>query len=527
MLRCADRRAAADGVRFLIPDRIRKVVIVGGGTSGWMAAAAMAKVLGEMPDLTIELVESEQIGTVGVGEATIPQIVFFNSLLEIDERDFVRATNATYKLGIEFRDWTRIGHRYVHPFGFYGLDMLGIEFHHHWLKGRTLGDSTPLDLYSLGIVAGLDGRFTHPRPDQPNSPLSRIAYAFQFDASLYGKYLRALAEAWGVRRTEGRIVDVVQNGETGFIEALELQDGSRVDGELFIDCSGFRGLLIEQKLASGFEDWGKWLPCDRAVAVACESSDDEQPLTRSTARPAGWQWRIPLQHRTGNGYVFSSDHIGDDEAASVLLANLDGAPLGEPRLLRFRAGHRKKAWIKNVVALGLAGGFLEPLESTSIHLVQTGIARLMTLFPTCRFDQLEIDRYNEQTIQEYVDIRDFLVLHYNATERDDSEFWNYCRNLEPPEGLAYKLDMFRRTGRIFREHNELFTETSWLAAMVGQGVEAQCYHPAADILTDDETLKRLAHIREVVANTAQLIPMQRDYLERSGSASHVSLRRAS
>lgn len=507
-------------------ERIRKIVIVGGGTAGWMAAAGISKVMGELPDLSIELVESDEIGTVGVGEATIPQINLFNALLEIDERDFVRATNATYKLGIEFRDWTRIGHRYVHPFGFYGLDMLGVEFHHHWLKGRAAGDRTPLDDYSLGIVAGLQGRFTHPRMDQTNSPVSRIAYAFQFDASLYARYLRRIAESFGVVRTEGRIVDAVQKGETGFIEALILQDGRQVTGDLFVDCSGFRGLLIEQKFQAGFEDWSKWLPCDRAVAVACESSDDQQPLTRSTAQSAGWQWRIPLQHRTGNGYVYSSAHISDDEAASVLLANLGGAPLSDPRPLRFKAGHRKKVWIKNVVALGLASGFLEPLESTSIHLVQTGIAKLMTLFPSRRFDELEIERYNDQVIQEYVDIRDFLVLHYNATERDDSEFWNYCRTMSVPEALTYKTEMFRRNGRVLRDHNELFTETSWLSVMVGQGIEAQDYHPAADILPDAETLQRLAHIREVVAQTAAMLPMQRDYLGQMGASSDLRLKRA-
>ena len=493
-------------------DLIQKVVIVGGGTAGWMSAAAMAKIIGAMPGLKIELVESDEIGTVGVGEATIPQINLFNQLLGLDERDLVRATNATYKLGIEFRDWTRIGHRYVHPFGFYGLDMLGIEFHHFWLKGQTLGDPHLLDDYSLGVVAGLESRFLHPRPDQPNSPLSRIGYAFQFDASLYAAYLRRLAESWGVVRTEGRIVDVVQNGETGFIEAIVLQDGRQIPGDLFLDCSGFRALLIEQRLGAGFEDWSKWLPCDRALAVACERSDDQQPLTRSTARTAGWQWRIPLQHRTGNGYVYSSAHICDDEAAETLLANLDGKPIADPRPLRFRAGHRKRSWVKNVVAIGLSGGFLEPLESTSIHLIQTGIARLMTLFPTRRFDRVEIERYNQMTVREYVDIRDFLVLHYRATERDDSEFWNYCRTLEPPEGLAEKLDMFRSSGRIFREHEELFTETSWLAVMVGQGVRAKAYHPAADLLSDSETLERLKHVREVVAATTQMMPTQGDYL---------------
>jgi tryptophan halogenase len=508
-------------------DAIRKVVIVGGGTAGWMAAAALVRIMGEIPTLEIELVESEEIGTVGVGEATIPQINQFNLLLGIDEHDFVRATNATYKLGIEFRDWVRPGHRYVHPFGFYGIDMMGVEFHHYWLKGRALGEPTPLDAYALGVVAGLEGRFDHPRANQPGSPLSRIGYAFQFDATLYGRYLRGMAERQGVVRTEGRIVEIVQNGETGFIEAVVLQSGARVEGDLFIDCSGFRGLLIEQQLQSGFEDWSAWLPCDRAMAVACESSADVQTLTRSTARPAGWQWRIPLQHRTGNGYVYSSAHLSDDEAAATLLANLDGAPLADPRPLRFVAGHRRKAWVKNVVALGLAGGFLEPLESTSIHLVQTGIARLMTLFPTRNFDQLEIDRYNRLTECEYVDIRDFLVLHYKATERNDTPFWDYCRTLEPPEGLAYKIEMFRRNGRIFREHEELFTETSWLAVMVGQGIEAGGYHPAADILTDAETLRRLAHIREVVAQTARIMPVQADFLRDHGSASNLSLKRAS
>jgi tryptophan halogenase len=508
-------------------DAVQKVVIVGGGTAGWMAAAAISQIMGDVHGFRIELVESDEIGTVGVGEATIPQITLFNGLLGIDEADFVRATHATYKLGIEFVDWTRIGHSYVHPFGTYGLNMKGVEFHHHWLKARSLGDQSPLDLYTPAIVGGLQGRFAHPRPDMPNSPLSKISYAFQFDASLYARYLRAMSEARGVVRTEGRIVEVVQNGESGFVEALVLDGGRRVEGELFIDCSGFRGLLIEEHLKAGFEDWSAWLPCDRALAVPCESGGDTNPLTRSTARAAGWQWRIPLQHRIGNGYVYSSAHISDDEAASVLLANLDGAPLADPRPLRFRAGHRKQAWVKNVVALGLASGFLEPLESTSIHLVQSGIARLMTLFPTRQFDQFEIDRYNEQSVREYVDIRDFLVLHYKATERDDSPFWDYCRTLDPPEGLRFKLEMFRRNGRIFRESNELFTETSWLAVMVGQGIEASGYHPAADTLSDEETLTRLAHIREVVARTAEGMPLQMDFLRQLGGASDVSLKRAS
>jgi len=505
----------------MISDPIRKIVIVGGGTAGWMAAAAIARIMGAT-GLAIELVESEEIGIVGVGEATIPQINLFNALLGLDEHEFVRATNATYKLGIEFRDWRHIGHRYVHPFGFYGLDMMGVEFHHHWLKGLGLGDATPLDDYSLSIVAALKGRFEHPRPDQPNSPLSKVAYAFQFDASLYARFLRRMAEANGVVRTEGKIVEVLQNGETGYVEALRLESGALVEGDFFIDCSGFRGLLIEQTLKAGFEDWSQWLPCDRALAVPCEIGGDRNPLTRSTARPAGWQWRIPLQHRIGNGHVYSSAYMSDDEAAAILLANLDGPALAEPRQLRFTAGHRRKAWDKNVVALGLAGGFLEPLESTSIHLVQTGIARLMTLFPTRDIKPVEIARYNALTQREYVDIRDFLVLHYKATMRDDSPFWDYCRTLPPPPGLAAKLEMFRANGRIFREHEELFTETSWLSVMVGQGIEAGAYHPAADLLPDAETLTRLKHIREVVAATADALPTQGEFLRMHNSMSEAA-----
>ena len=336
------------------PDRIRKLVIVGGGTAGWMTAAAVAKIMGET-DLRIELIESDAIGTVGVGEATIPQILYYNQMLGLDEDAFVKATHATYKLGIEFVDWTRLGHKYVHPFGTHGVDMMGAEFHHHWLKGRSLGDTSEYDEYSISAMAGLRSRMLRPRPDLPNSPVSQIAYAFQFDAGLYARFLRNMAEAWGVVRTEGKVVEVAQHAETGFVEAVLLESGARIDGDLFIDCSGFRGLLIEQTLGAGFEDWSKWLPNDRAIAIPCESSKDEEPLTRSTARGAGWQWRIPLQHRVGNGYVYASDYVSDDEALATLLANLDGEPLADPNKLRFKAGHRKKAWVKNVVAIGLSG----------------------------------------------------------------------------------------------------------------------------------------------------------------------------
>jgi tryptophan 7-halogenase len=502
---------------------IRKMVIVGGGTAGWMTAAAFSQVFGALPGFEIELVESDAIGTIGVGEATIPDICLFNNLLGIDESEFVRETGATYKLGIEFVDWTRLGHRYVHPFGQYGLDMLGIEFHHFWLKGRGLGDNSSLDAYSMAAVAGKAGRFMHPRADQPNSPLSKFAYAFQFDAGRYARLLRRRAESQGVKRTEGKIVKVEQDGGSGFVTAVALASGARVSGDLFIDCSGFRALLIGEALGVGFEDWTPWLPCDRAVAIPCAYPEgakgaESEPLTRSTARPAGWQWRIPLQHRIGNGHVYSSAYMSTDEATSLLLSNLDGEPLADPNHIRFAAGYRHRAWEKNVVALGLAGGFLEPLESTAIHMVQSAIARLMALFPTREFRECEIERFNRQSIEDYTVIRDFLVLHYKATERNDSPFWDYCRTLEPPAGLADKLAMFRSSGRVFRENMELFTETSWLSVMVGQGIQPGGYHPAADLISDDETMTRLAHIRGVVQSTAEAMPTQSAFLTQSGSA---------
>jgi tryptophan halogenase len=507
----------------VITDPIRKVVIVGGGTAGWMAAAALAKIMGSFPGMSIELVESEAIGTVGVGEATIPQIVLFNDMLGIDENEFVRETHATYKLGIEFVDWTRPGHRYIHPFGHHGLDMMGIDFHHFWLKAQTLGDTSRLDDYAIGAVAAKAGRMAWPTPGNPKSPLSKLGYAFQFDAGRYARYLRGRAERQGAVRTEGRIVGVERDGESGFVTAVVLESGARIEGDLFIDCSGFRALLIGQELGVPFVDWSQWLPCDRAAAIPCTLAGDREPLTRSTARPAGWQWRIPLQHRIGNGHVYCSAHMSDDEAIALLLANLDGEPLAEPNRLRFTAGHRARAWDKNVVALGLASGFLEPLESTSIHLVQTAIARLLALFPTRAFAQAEIDRFNQETEQEYVDIRDFLVLHYCATERDDTPFWNYCRTMELPEGLQDKLAMFRSAGRIFREHNELFTESSWLAVMVGQGIRAGGYHPVADMLSDAETLERLDHIRQVINYAAEQMPTQDAFLAGNGSAIDASL----
>ena len=497
---------------------IRKIVIVGGGTSGWMAAAAISRILGDFPGMSVQLVESEAIGTVGVGEATIPQILSFNNLLGLDENEFVRETHATYKLGIEFVDWLRPGHSYVHPFGRYGIDMMGVEFHHFWLRGRALGKREEIDEYSIAAMAGKAGKFFWPQLGNPNSPLSKLSYAFQFDASRYARYLRTIAEKQGVVRHEGKVAEVHQDSESGFVTSVQMEDGSQLEGELFLDCSGFRSLLLGQTLDVPFRDWSKWLPCDRAVAVPCTLAGEHQPLTRSTARPAGWQWRIPLQHRIGNGHVYSSAHMSEQEATDLLLANLDGKPFADPNPLRFTAGHRERAWEKNVVALGLAGGFLEPLESTAIHLVQSAIARLIAYFPTSAFGEQEIARFNRDTAREYTDIRDFLVLHYKATEREDSEFWRYCRHLEPPEGLAEKLAMFRSSGRVIREHEELFTETSWLSVMAGQGIEPQGYHPVAGLLDEAETLKRLDHIHSVIAQAVSQMPTQDDFLAQQGSA---------
>jgi tryptophan 7-halogenase len=431
---------------------------------------------------------------------------------------FMRETRATYKLGIEFVDWLRVGHSYVHPFGSFGIAMLGIEFQHIFLRGAQLGEAARIDDYSIAAVAAKAGKFSWPRPDNPRSPLSKLSYAYQFDAGRYARFLRGYAEGAGAVRVEGRITQVRQDGETGFVTGVVLEDGREVTGELFIDCSGFRSLLLGQTLGVPFNDWTKWLPCDSAVAIPCELGGANEPLTRSTARPAGWQWRIPLQHRIGNGHVFSSAHIDRQAATDLLLANLDGKPLAQPNQLAFTAGHRARGWEKNVVALGLAGGFLEPLESTSIHLVQSGIARLMALFPDTGFSHVERDRFNLETTREYINIRDFLVLHYRQSERDDSEFWRYCRNLPPPDSLRDKLEMFTSSGRIIRENNELFTEDSWLSVMLSQGVTPQGYHPAAWMLDAEETRTRLAHIRGAIAQTAAQLPSQAEFLRQNGGA---------
>ena len=496
---------------------IRNIVIVGGGTSGWMTAAALSKVLKGRYSIT--LVESDEIATIGVGEATIPMISLFNRMLDLDENEFVRETQASFKLGIEFVNWARLGDRYIHGFGVIGQDNWTVDFHQYWLKQYLAGKAKELDHYSINTVACLQNKFMRPRADMPSSPLSQIAYAFHFDASLYAKYLRKYSEKLGVTRVEGTIVSVTQREPDGHVESLTLKSGQKIEGELFIDCSGMRGLLIEQTLHSGFEDWSHWLPCDRALAVPCVSTPNLTPYTRSTARSAGWQWRIPLQHRIGNGMVYSSQFMGDDEAKALLLSNLDGPPLADPRPIRFMPGRRKKTWDKNVVSIGLASGFIEPLESTSIHLVQMGIAHLLTFFPSAGFEQGDVDQYNRVMSQEYEWVRDFIILHYKATERNDSPFWNYCREMEIPQTLQQRIDLFRTHGRVYREGNELFMKVSWLQVMHGQRIRPASYHPLTDLLTEPEIQTYLEEVEGVIAACAEVMPSHASFIAENCAAS--------
>jgi len=494
---------------------IGRIAIIGGGTAGWMAAAALARVLGpEGPAIT--LVESEEIGTVGVGEATIPPIQAFNALLGIDEDDFIRATQGTFKLGIEFVDWLRPGHRYFHPFGVYGIDKGAIPFEAMWQRLRLAGEALPLEAYSICAAAARSGRFMRPQPG--NTPLAHIGYAFHFDAALYARFLRGHAEAAGVRREEGRVVSVERGGPRDFIEAVMLADGRRIAADLFIDCSGFRGLLIDDAMGAGFEEWGHWLPNDRAVAVPTANAGPPAPFTRSTAHGAGWQWRIPLQHRTGNGLVYASRHLSDDEAVATLLAHLDGVPLADPRPLHFRTGRRDRFWIGNCMALGLAGGFLEPLESTSIHLIQAGIARLLEMLPTQAFEPADTRRYNRLMAAEFDSVRDFLILHFHATERRDTAYWRELASMDIPETLAERLAIYARTGRVYREADELFTKTSWLAVMDGQGLIASGHDPLAQGMPMDELRARLDRIAAVTQAAAGHMAAHADFLARHCSA---------
>ncbi|MEM7330227.1 MAG: tryptophan halogenase family protein [Pseudomonadota bacterium] len=495
--------------------QITKICILGGGTAGWMTAAALSNKFNAL-GLEIQLIESDQIGTIGVGEATLPHIRFFNEQLGIDERAFMQATAATFKLGIEFCDWGKRGDRYIHPFGDYGLPSRGIDFHQLWLRLNQQGMVSRLDDYSYPIVAAELGRFQMPGEDH-NQIGSNFGYAYQFDSSLYAKFLRTYCEARGVVRTEGKVVESEQNPETGAIERLRLENGDQVEAELFVDCSGFRGILIEQKLHTGYDDWSEWLPCNRAVAVPSEARGKLLPYTRATARTAGWQWRIPLQHRTGNGHVYWSDYISDDEATHQLMSTLEGPALAEPKQLFFKTGRRKKFWHKNVVSIGLSGGFLEPLESTSIHLIQEGITALIELFPGAQIESSDVDEYNDRMGLNFERVRDFLLLHYVATQRDDSDMWRYFREMKLPESLSEKIAAWTTRGYVLKYEFGVFLPPSWIAVMLGQNLMPEAYDPRVDKIRLEDLNSEIESLKQATQHAAQETPEQADFLRRYGA----------
>lgn len=499
----------ADFAQTADPSRpIRRVVIVGGGTAGWMTAAALARLVAPS-GVEVILIESAEIGTVGVGESTLPHIRAFNERLGIDEAEFMKATRATFKLGIRFDDWARQGDSYLHPFGDYGAPGGEAPFHHYWLRacGLAGADVGPIDDYSLPIVAARQGRFAPPSAD-PRSLLSTYGYAYQLDATLYAGFLRTMAETAGVRRIEGRIVDVTLDGERGDIASVTLERGETIAGDLFVDCSGFRALLIEGALKAGFTDWSHWLPCDRAVAMPCASDQPTVPYTRAQALEAGWRFRIPLQHRVGNGYVYASAFIDQQAATQRLEGLLEGEALNTPNHLRFTAGQRTRNWVANCVAVGLSSGFIEPLESTSIYLIQIAITKLIELWPAERKDTAAASEFNRQMDLEYERIRDFIILHYCATGRDDTPFWNYVRTMRLPDSLTGKIELFREKGVVQEYREGLFLHPSWVAVYLGQRVTPKRHHPLADARTDEQLLTSLARLRQAVAQQAARLPTQ-------------------
>jgi tryptophan 7-halogenase len=496
-----------------MPDRrIRKIVILGGGTAGWMTAAALAKV-NSPPQFSITLVESDDIGIIGVGEATIPTIHWFNRLIDLNEADLIRETQATYKLGIEFVNWNGVGSRYFHPFGRYGGPHDASMFYHRWIRAKLASAVRSHQDYSLTTQAARAGRFAPPSND-PNSILATLGYAYHFDASLYAAFLRRRCESKGVRRVEGKVNRISQDPESGFITSLTTHREEIIEGDLFIDCSGLRAILIEGTLHAGFDDWSHWLPCDRALAVPSERVQDPIPYTRSTAHAAGWQWRIPLQHRTGNGIVYSSKFWSDEQAAETLKSHLDARALAEPRLIRFLAGRRRQAWSKNVVAIGLSSGFLEPLESTSIHLIQSGIAKLLSLFPARDCYPQTAEQFNRVFAADVESIRDFLIMHYHRSAGRSEPLWEYCQHTPLPEALAYKMAHFTHTGRIVLTTDELFKEASWFAVMMGQGLEPTDYNPLLDSLSAEENRAHLSRIEQQIATVLGSMTPHEDYIRR-------------
>lgn len=496
-------------------NRLKNIVIVGGGSAGWMTAAALSSLL--TPDnVSITLIESDEIGTVGVGEATIPDMLNFNAILGINEAEFLKATNGTFKLGIEFIDWGNKNESYFHPFGNIGADMQGIDFHQYWLHSKANGNPAKLQEYSICAVAGQQNKFSMPESN-PRSVLSQMRYAYHIDATLYAKYLRNYAEKNGVKRVEGKVEDVKLDTENGNIISLKMENGSTIKGDFFFDCTGFRALLTEKSLGVPFTDWSHWLPCDTAQTVASERKGPLLPYTKATAQSAGWQWRIPTQTRTGNGHIYSSQYMNDEDAIDILMKGLDSSPIGDPRKIRFKTGCRETLWNKNCIAIGLSAGFLEPLESTSLFLIQQGISRFISLFPTAHVSNAIRDEYNKQMLKEFHQIRDFIILHYVATKRDDSPFWNYCRNMSIPDSLKRKLDLFGEAGRVFRYDDELFSKPSWIAVCLGQNIIPKAYDPIVASLPSEQVHHSLASMQRAMTQTAEKMPPHENFLKRYGA----------
>ena len=496
--------------------QLKNIVIVGGGSAGWMTAAALSSLLSP-ENVTVTLIESDQIGTVGVGEATIPDMLNFNAMLGIPEAEFLKATNGTFKLGIEFIDWGRKGESYIHPFGNIGVDMQGIDFHQYWLHAKSSGNKTPLQDYSICAVAGQRHKFTLPDAN-PRSVLSHLRYAYHIDATLYAKYLRNFAEKRGVKRLEGKVINSNLNPNSGDITGLKMDSGEVIKGDFFFDCTGFRALLTNGALNVPFTDWSHWLPCDTAQTIASKRKGPLLPYTKATAKSAGWQWRIPTQHRTGNGHIYSSQYMDDDEAIDSLIAGLDSDPIGEPRKIKFKTGYRDTLWNKNCIAIGLSAGFLEPLESTSLFLIQQGISRFITLFPTTNISPLVRHEYNKQMRKEFHQVRDFIILHYVATQRDDSPFWNDCRNMSIPDRLKQKIDLFQEAGRVFRYDDELFSKPSWVAVCLGQNIIPKINDPIVSSLPSDQVNHSLNSMHKAMVQAAEKMTTHEEFLKRYDAA---------
>tara|TARA_R110000737_G_scaffold70208_3_gene98685 strand:+ start:3199 stop:4689 length:1491 start_codon:yes stop_codon:yes gene_type:complete len=490
---------------------VTNVVIVGGGTAGWISAALLAKILGKAVKIT--LIESEKIGIVGVGEATIPPMINFNNALGINEKDFLKATKATIKLGIQFENWQAPGSSYMHAFGGVGKNFPFCDFHHFWVKSQQLGIASDFWDFSVNYQAAIKGKFGK-MPNLEGTNIPGITYAYHFDAGLYAKFLRQFSESNGVERIEGIIEDVALDKRTGNVKTLTLDSQQKISGDLFIDCSGMRAILIEKALNTGFEDWSHWLPCDRAMAMPTSSTAPIKPFTRSIAHAAGWQWQIPLQHRTGNGIVYSSRYLDDESAKKILLANVEGEALAEPKVIPFQTGRRRKQWNKNVVAIGLSSGFLEPLESTSIHLIQTAVIRLVKHFPHQGIKVEEINEFNRQSKIEIEKIRDFIILHYKLNQRDESPFWRECQRMEIPESLAEKMALFKSSGKVFRDYDDLFTEIAWQQVMIGQGLIPNDTHPLSAQLTKIQLEELFDNLKVLIQRSVDKLPSHEEFLQK-------------